>query len=257
MRARADVRDSIAMTAAPRPRKAAIATPEIVMLGDAALVRVSGTIDEHFPGFGDLGAASTAVIDVSAVRFMTSFGVARWLRAMAAVPPAVRDVYLAGCPPIFVEQINMILNFAGRAKILSLNVPYTCTKCGAEVDELVDVISGGPQLADGVLPEKKCPHCHGKLAVDVIVTTYLGCLRSFAATRINPAAAQLLQANPAQLQARAVAPAPPRAKPRLDPRLVAAAPVEEPPRRVWLTLLLLLVTVAAIGAGAYLLVGPT
>jgi len=242
-----------------RPRKAAIATPAIVTLGDAALVRVSGTVDEHFPGFGDLGAASTAVIDVSAVRFMTSFGVARWLRAMAAVPPSVRDVYLAGCPPIFVEQINMIMNFAGRAKILSLNVPYTCTKCGAEIDELVDVISGGPQLADGVLPDKKCPHCHGKLAVDVIITTYLGCLRSFAATRINPAAAQLLQANPAQLQARPVAPVPARAKPRLDPRLVAAAPpaIDEPRRRPLLTLLLFIVTVAAIGAGAYLLVGPT
>src|SRR5262245_48710445 len=177
-----------------RLREASKVAPTVVTVGDAALVRVVGTIDEWFPGFGDLAGMTAVVIDVSGVRFMTSFGVARWMKALAATPPSTTK-YLAGCPPIFVEQLNMILNFAGSAKILSLFVPYTCARCGAEKDELLDVLAAGSQISDAALPEKPCPQCGGELVFDVINASYLGCLRTYGATDIHPAAAQLLAAD--------------------------------------------------------------
>src|SRR5262245_32427204 len=189
----------------PRPRRASIAAPVVMVAGDAALVRVSGTIDEHFPGFGDLAGANAIVIDVSAVEFMTSFGVARWIKSMAALPPLLHERYLAGCPPIFIEQLNMILYFDGGAKILSVKLPYACNKCGAEIEELVDVVAAGPQLAEGQLPEKRCPRCGaGKLAIDLMVSSYLGCLREFGATGVSPRAAHLLAANPTSMREQVV-----------------------------------------------------
>lgn len=229
-----------------------------MVAGDAALVRVSGTIDEHFPGFGDLAGASTIVIDVSAVEFMTSFGVARWIKSMAALPPSLHERYLAGCPPIFVEQLNMILYFDGGAKILSLKIPYTCSKCGAELDELVDVVAAGPRLAEGELPEKRCPRCSAKLAVDLMVSSYLGCLREFGATAISPRAAHLLAANPTSMREQIVKVEKRRAPvASVDPRLAATLPPAPRGRHPVVTALVFLVIVAAIAASAYFVVGPT
>jgi len=230
-----------------------------MVAGDAALVRVAGTIDEHFPGFGDLAGASAVVIDVSAVEFMTSFGVARWIKSMAALPPSMYERYLAGCPPIFVEQLNMILNFDGGAKILSVKIPYTCNKCGAEIDELVDVVAAGPQLAEGNLPEKRCPRCSvGKLAVDLMVSSYLGCLRDFGATAVSPRVAQLLATNPTSMREQVVkVEKRPRAPTALDPRLAATLPPAPRSRHPVVTALVFVVIVAAIAASAYFVVGPT
>ena len=49
---------------------------------------------------------------------MTSFGVRQWLKAMDALPKTVTDLYLFGCPTFFVDQLNMVLNFGGAAKVL-------------------------------------------------------------------------------------------------------------------------------------------
>ena len=69
------------------PRQGRRAEVEITNAGDAALVRVHGMLDEHFTGFGDPGA-SVVVLDVGGLKFITSFGVRQWLRAMAASPAA-------------------------------------------------------------------------------------------------------------------------------------------------------------------------
>ena len=53
----------------------ASATVEQVTAGDAALVSVSGLVDERFLGFGDLSQQKTVVINVSGMIRMTSFGV--------------------------------------------------------------------------------------------------------------------------------------------------------------------------------------
>ena len=64
------------------PASRAGAAVNLVTAGDAALVGVSGLVDERFPGFGDLGAAKTVIINVSGMSRMTSFGVRQWLRSM-------------------------------------------------------------------------------------------------------------------------------------------------------------------------------
>ena len=221
-----------------QPRQAHRALPSIATEGDAGLIRVVGMIDEHFPGFGDLTHLRTAVIDASQVTYMTSFGVAKWLKAMAAVPYTLSTLYLAGCPPIFIDQLTMILNFSGRARIVSLLVPYTCTSCGRETNDIVDVVGRRD------LPEQKCTRCGGKLALDAIADGYLTSLARFGASSVDPAIPRLLAADPSQLRAREITP-------EVAPR---PAPVKAPEKTRSVPLLAVFVILAiAIAAAAYLL----
>ena len=84
-----------------------------ITVGEAALVEIRGAIDENFSGFGDLGGAKSIVINVGGATRMTSFGVRQWLNASTTLPAGV-DLYLLGCPTFFVDQLNMVLNLAGR-----------------------------------------------------------------------------------------------------------------------------------------------
>src|SRR5690349_6375175 len=89
------------------------ASVEVVASGDAALVSVSGLVDENFSGFGELGAARAVVLNATGMTRMTSFGVRQWLKAMSALTKTITDLYLLGSPTFFVDQLNMVLNFGG------------------------------------------------------------------------------------------------------------------------------------------------
>jgi serine/threonine protein kinase len=168
------------------------ATVDLIVAGDAAILSVSGLVDERFLGFGDIDALKTVVLNVSGMTRMTSFGVRQWLKAMDALPKSITDLYLLGCPTFFVDQLNMVLNFGGTSKTLTTVAPYTCPSCGVESGELIDVLVERANLAKGGLPEKECTRCGGKLEFDETPESYFGFVSKYAATSIQPAAAQLL-----------------------------------------------------------------
>ncbi|HEY0192417.1 MAG TPA: serine/threonine-protein kinase, partial [Kofleriaceae bacterium] len=149
-------------------------------------------VDEHFPGFGEMGTVKTLILDVSGMTRMTSFGVRQWLKAMDALPKAVADRYLLGCPTFFVDQLNMVLNFGGGSKVLTVVAPYTCPGCGVESGELIDVLADKATLAKGGLPEKECARCGGKLEFDETPESYFAFVNKYAPSSIQPAAAAML-----------------------------------------------------------------
>ncbi|MDX2093474.1 MAG: serine/threonine-protein kinase [Kofleriaceae bacterium] len=160
--------------------------------GEASIVHVAGLVDEHFAGFGVAAGQKVLVIDVSAMTRMTSFGVRQWLKAMDALPKSITDLYLLGGPTFFVDQLNMVLNFGGTGKVLTVVAPYTCPSCGAESGEQVDVLAERATLAKGGVPEKDCQKCGGKLEFDETPESYFSFVGKYAASSIHPAAAQLL-----------------------------------------------------------------
>ncbi|MDQ3364384.1 MAG: serine/threonine protein kinase [Myxococcota bacterium] len=155
---------------------------------------VSGLVDERFLGFGDIGPKKTLVINVSGMTRMTSFGVRQWLKGMDALPKSMTGLYLLGCPTFFVDQLNMVLNFGGASKILTVIAPYTCPSCGVESGETIDVLAERANLAKGGLPEKECTRCGGKLEFDETPESYFAFVNKYAATSIQPPAAALLAA---------------------------------------------------------------
>ena len=185
------------MSRDPKPTTNLITRPkagvEIVTVGEAALVSVAGLVDEHFAGFGVIGdLARTVVINVSGMTRMTSFGVRQWLKGMDALPKTIGDLYLLGCPTFFVDQLNMVLNFGGAAQILTVVAPYTCPSCGVESGEVIDVLAERAALAKGGVSEKECARCGGKLEFDETPESYFSFVNKYAASSIQPAAAQLL-----------------------------------------------------------------
>ena len=168
------------------------AAVDVVAVGDATLVSVSGQVDERFPGFGELGGAKNVILNVAGMTRMTSFGVRQWLKAMGALPKSISDLYLLGCPTFFVDQLNMVLNFGGPAKVLTVVAPHTCPSCGVESGETMDVLAERANLAKGGLPEKECARCGGKLEFDETAESYFAFTAKYAASSIQPAAAQLL-----------------------------------------------------------------
>ncbi len=187
------------MSRAPKPSTAPVArtsaTVGLVSSADATMATVSGLVDERFLGFGSLGTTKTVIINVAEMTRMTSFGVRQWLKAMDALPKTVTDLYLFGCPTFFVDQLNMVLNFGGPSKVITVVAPYTCTSCGVESGEMVDVLAEHANLAKGVLPEKNCARCGGQLEFDETPESYFLFIGKYAASTVSPAAAQLLAAN--------------------------------------------------------------
>ncbi|HSK04542.1 MAG TPA: protein kinase, partial [Kofleriaceae bacterium] len=91
-----------------------------------------------------------------------------------------------------VDQLNMVLNFGGPAKVLTVVAPHTCPSCGVESGETMDVLAERANLAKGGLPEKECARCGGKLEFDETPESYFAFVKKYAAPSIQPAAAQLL-----------------------------------------------------------------
>src|ERR1041384_6716325 len=194
----------------PPPMSRPSAVVELVTVGEAALVSVSGLVDERFMGFGDVGASKTVVINVSGMTRMTSFGVRQWLKGMDALPKTITDLYLLGCPTFFVDQLNMVLNFGGASKILTVVAPHTCPSCGVESGELIDVLAERASLAKGALPDKECARCGGKLEFDETPESYFAFVAKYQATSIQPAAVQLLASQNLYTSSDVTAEKPPR-----------------------------------------------
>jgi serine/threonine protein kinase len=150
------------------------------------------------------------VIDVARMTRMTSFGVRQWLKAMDALPKSIADLYLLGCPTFFVDQLNMVLNFGGAAKVLTVVAPHTCPSCGVESGEVIDVLAERASLVKGGVPEKDCGRCGGKLEFDETPESYFAFVAKYAASSIAPAAAQMLSARGLYASSDSAAEKPPR-----------------------------------------------
>jgi eukaryotic-like serine/threonine-protein kinase len=162
--------------------------------GAAAILTVSGLIDEGFQGFGSFpDETQTLVIDVSKVTRMTSFGVRQWLKAMDGLPRRLTDLYMIGCPTFVVDQMNMVLNFGGAAKVLTVQAPFVCTGCGAESsDRLIDVMAHRSKLMEGTVPEQTCTSCSAILEFDEAPESFFALVSKYGATQVSVAAAEIL-----------------------------------------------------------------
>ncbi|MBA3500702.1 MAG: serine/threonine protein kinase [Myxococcota bacterium] len=174
----------------PQPGSTPAARRPVVTLeqttdGDVVVVRVAGLVDERFAGFGEIGHAKTIVIDVSGMARMTSFGVRQWMKGMEALPKSVTERYLLGCPMFFVDQLNMVLNFGGGAQILTATAPYSCSSCGAESGEVIDLIGERGVIARGAAPERRCSSCNGKLELEESPESYFTFVSKHGATKLR------------------------------------------------------------------------
>jgi eukaryotic-like serine/threonine-protein kinase len=110
---------------------------------------------------GKLG--NPAVLDLAGVTRINSYGAREWLSFIRSIPSGT-TVILERCPVAFVNQLNMIHDFAGRAVVRSVFVPYLCTRCHEPRERLVDVSTRGK---GGALQPATC-ECGGELEPDML-----------------------------------------------------------------------------------------
>jgi hypothetical protein len=140
---------------------------------DGALrARVSGPIDADADFGALLGAPRGELrLDLSGITMFTSPGVRRWLRFVTEVPASVA-VRLERCPPLFINQVSMISNLLGHARIETLFVPFLCPACEANQQILV----AARDVASSALPEVTCEACRATMELDVAEEQYFSFL---------------------------------------------------------------------------------
>ena len=135
------------------------------------MLRLEGTIDESFSPSSAEESASTVVLELSGVIGITSPGVRAWCNYMAGVP-AETELYLVGCPRPIIDQLNLVVNFGGRARVLTARIDFICASCG-DVEETVDILRDGPSLLSGRAQFRPCPNCGvGEMIPTAILPAY-------------------------------------------------------------------------------------
>ncbi len=129
------------------------------------IVKLSGLINETFRAdmLADI-AQECVVVDLDGVRWITSFGVREWIRALKQLPAA--QVVFVNCRPAMVLQFNMIHGFAGSGQIVSFYLPYVCLECNEEIEVLTDLRRQFDVVVTGPQQMIACPSCGGRAEFD-------------------------------------------------------------------------------------------
>jgi anti-anti-sigma regulatory factor len=129
--------------------------------GAVTCLKLSGTIDESFEGkrLGTTVRAGTLVLDLADVRKISSFGIREWVDFVGTVGERVTALYFVECAPKIVDQLNMVMNFAGKGHVLSFYAPYRCDYCDVERRVLLQVDRDRDAIRGGKPPERPCESC--------------------------------------------------------------------------------------------------
>jgi len=115
------------------------------------------------------------VVDLSRVEFINSEGVRDWanlLRAALRLGPVV----LRGCSEPMVHLFNMATIAVDGASIESFQAPYSCSACGFDTYELLDVAQDLDSGAGSSPPDRPCAECSGTMVFAELPGRYLAFL---------------------------------------------------------------------------------
>ncbi len=142
--------------------------------GQTTVVALNGPVNEDAdfaPLAAELKQKRHVRFDLSGIARINSCGVREWVNFIRSLPQACA-IELEKCTPAVVTQLNMISNFAGQARILSVHAPFVCDNCGNEEDVLIEVQRGSvPSLG-----EANCKDCGGAMEFDDVEDSYFAFL---------------------------------------------------------------------------------
>lgn len=95
---------------------------EVNVVGNKAKVVLKGAIDEDSDFSPILKTSGPVSINFKEVQSINSLGIRSWVNFLKDL--SNREVHYEECPPIIVRQLNMVPSFLGKAKVLSVFVPY-------------------------------------------------------------------------------------------------------------------------------------
>ncbi|MCX5742530.1 MAG: hypothetical protein NT062_08545 [Proteobacteria bacterium] len=165
--------------------------------GGIACLKFTGMIDESFDGkqLGASIACETLVLDLGGVKKISSFGIREWVDFMAAATKAAtRATILVECAPKVVDQLNMVANFAGAARVFSCYAPFRCDYCDSEHRVLLQIDRDLEAIRSMKLAERPCPSCHEGMYFDDDGATFFSYLIAQDKFALEPEVATFLAA---------------------------------------------------------------
>ena len=162
--------------------------------GPIACLKFSGTIDESFEGkkLGASTAGDVLVVDLGAVKKISSFGIREGVDFITAAGKQVRSVVLIECAPKVVDQLTMVANFAGAGRVFSFYAPFRCDYCDSEHRVLLQVDKDHETIKAMKLADRPCPSCKEAMYFDEDGATYFSYLLGQPKFELEPAVASFL-----------------------------------------------------------------
>ena len=111
--------------------------------------------------------------DLAGVSRINSPGVREWISFITEAGKKTDRMALERCSIPFVNQLNMISNFRGPARIASFYAPYYCATCAKDDRRLVDLTTDVRAQIEAPLP---CPTCREPMEFDDVIDAYLAFL---------------------------------------------------------------------------------
>jgi len=114
------------------------------------------------------------IIDLENVTLINSMGARAWVNWVRSLESLASCIVLEKCPPIVVNQINILLGFLPKNGVVgSFKIPYFCEDCGLE--EAILWQMGVQYQENGAFQEpedKACPKCQSAFAADCVPQFY-------------------------------------------------------------------------------------
>lgn len=162
--------------------------------GGIACLKFIGTIDESFEGkkLGASTAGDTLVVDLGAVKKISSFGIREWVDFISTASKQVRSVVLIECAPKVVDQLNMVANFAGSGRVFSFYAPFRCDYCDSEHNVILQVDKDHEAIKSMKLADRPCPSCKEAMYFDEDGATFFSYVLGQAKFELEPEVANFL-----------------------------------------------------------------
>ena len=112
------------------------------------------------------------LIDLSGITLVSSVGIREWVILIKLWSEKYKIIY-EKCSICFVDQINMVPDCLGAAKMRSCYAPFFCSACDAEKICLIDIASHKLALMQQEIPTFYCDCCNAApLEFDALEESY-------------------------------------------------------------------------------------
>lgn len=163
--------------------------------GSITCLRFQGTIDESFDGkrLATSVKASTLILDMGAVRKISSFGIREWTDFVKACERSVDSIIAIECTPKVVDQLNMVSQFLGaKGLVFSFYAPYRCDYCDVDRRILFQVDRDATAIRSLRPPEQLCETCSRPSYFDEEPASFFAYLAQQRPFELSPGIAEFL-----------------------------------------------------------------
>lgn len=159
--------------------------------GRCTYLKLSGDLDSDLKAqkLAD-GLEGEVVIDLGGILSIDPVGTAQWrklmqlLEAKTGGDEQVERVNFLSIPAPFLERLGKPEDLTRKGQVLSLLIPYNCSRCRATTQRLVDFSQHGDELRLGRVPRIKCGICSGPVTC-VVSETWFSRLQTLPQTTVS------------------------------------------------------------------------